>query len=165
MVKFLSSNPELAGWVVGILLTVISVLAGFVVKYFRDIIRKADRHSGAISRVNSNLIDFKNSHANAVNSIYTSQKEMWEEIAKLRGSVEEGNVVIGRRKEELDQLRDDTWRVKRKLAEHHGLHKQFFLSIRNRAKEGKILDSKLKQISQDLFIVKKFYKKKDDKDE
>lgn len=162
MIKFLVNNSELAGWVIGILLSIVSVLFGTVIYFLKDIILGAKQNSGKISKINSNLIEFKNVHAETVNSIYTAEKNIWEELLKLRRAVEEGNLVIGRRKEEIIKLREDTFRIQRKLEEHHRLHIQFFRSIRARKSEAEVFESEIQKISAELLLIKNKKENKDD---
>lgn len=154
MLKFLNQHPELAIWVIGVLLTIISVLFGLVVKYFKDILEKAKEHGAAISKTNYTILQLREEQTKYSSSVHTAQKGIWEELIELRRSLVETNMVIGRRKEEVNQIRDDLRRFNNRLAEYRSLQKQFFVSIKNRKAEIDILKSTTLQITEDLKIIK-----------
>lgn len=123
------------------LLSVISVLTGFVSWYVVQIFKKTEKVDDKITR-NTQKITTLREHINEnLSEIYSSQRDIGRELISLRGAVESGNLVLERRQAEIDRLKNDSdWaksrleeitEVSRKQTQLLGKHQGEILDLKN----------------------------------
>jgi hypothetical protein len=152
--KFLVNYPEIAMWIIGLLLTTISTLIGFVLWYVLQLIKEAKGLNGKISKNNANIIDLKQKVTSVLSSLYTSEKNIWDELIKLRRSVVSGTMVLRRRKEEVNKILEDSRRVKSTLDKHSKILDQSIKVLRRNRSELDLLRTKTVGLSEQLIMIK-----------
>ena len=154
MVEEIVKFPTVATWFIGILLTIISALVGFVLWYVLQLIKEARGLGGKISKNTYEILGLKQETNELLSEIHSSNKSVWEELHKLRGSVVSGTMVLQRRKAEVSQILEDTKRAKDKLAAHDQLFTKGIKVLRRHRSELTLLRSRVQNISEDVLLIK-----------
>ena len=140
-------------WVIGILMTIIGSLCGFLLWYVIRVFKKAESLDGKISKIHYETIALREANGQIFSALHSSEKSVWDELIKLRRSVVSGTLVLRRRKQEVDKIVADTRRAENRMDKHEKILDASVQVFRKHRAEFQLIRTKLINLEHDLTLV------------
>jgi len=138
----------------GVLMTLVGGATFFAGIYFKEMIRKSKVNEDKIGKVHSDTIDTRARITRVGETLCSSNKSIWDELIKVRRSVDNTNTIIQRRQLETDKILSEQRRAKNTLAKHT---KALTTTIKVLKKQGGrlgLLQTKVITLNDEMMLIK-----------
>lgn len=145
---------KVAAWLIGLLLSIISALMGFLLWYILKIFKGTGDLNGKISKNTYTILDLKEQQTSNLSALHSSEKSIWDELIKLRRALVSGTMVLQRRREETNQILDDQRRAESEMAKHKKILQGHHKLLKRHRGRLDLTETKVIDLSDEIMLLK-----------
>lgn len=137
------------------LMLIIVYLATIVSKHIVKLLRKADENSGKLGKIHAETIENRQRISRIGEDLCASTKNLWDELLNLRRTLDTTNMVLQRRRVEVDKLTRDQRRTEDRVDTHKKILSQTIKVLKRHDGRIELFRSKVVNLSDELIMIKK----------
>jgi hypothetical protein len=138
----------------GVLVFILSLILKPVIDYLKAIVTETKGFRKDVESLKENHADATERFERGVHKVYSVEANIWRELNKLRRSVVMSNLVIRKRKSEVNQILEESRRAKDRLDSYQKIAEAASKVARFHNTEIKSLKTEMVNLKNDMILIK-----------